>query len=365
VPSWNIRRRGFTLVEILVVIGIIGILMALLLPAIQQSRESARQGQCKSQLRQLGLAVMNHHDVHGQFPPGWTGKSEVSQYDVIGPTGWGWSAHLLPFIEQNNLASRIALDWYMLHPANDVARSQAISLYVCPSDIPSEAMQLSHHGTALYELPKSNYVANFGVGQPTECDQLAFTGKQCDGGRFRGPFYHNSEIDFADLAYGSSNTVLIGERSTARETRMAPGTWTGAGPGLRHPFARILGTSGVPLNDDSSVEAFRSWHPGGVLFAYADAHVELLREGIDETVFAQTTSIDLIDQSLEDDDSTGTSDDTTGSGDGGSDPPWGISPPGGSGDGGVCPICNEETPIWWIHVEGLEGHVEPAASPRY
>jgi len=370
------RAAGFSLVELLVVIGILGVLIALLLPAVQQARESARVTECKNKLRQLGLASINYHDIHNQLPPGWTGSSNNADQDVIGTTGWGWAPHVLKLVEQKGIADRLLLDEFILHPANEAARGQAISLFRCPSDIEAPRMQMQHDGVMMFDLPTSNYVANFGPEPVAQCEALAYTGKQCTGDKFRGPFHHNSETNFSEMSNGTSNTVLIGERSTLRSAPEAAATWTGVGPGLSHPFARILGSSRAPLNDLESPEAFRSWHSGGVLFAYADGHVELLRDTIDRRIWGQATSLDMLDDSIEDiwsstiDASTPTGGAVdTPVGDGGGSPGDPSSPgdsgiwsgPGGNGGGtgtagGTCPICSHDSLIWWIHIPGSNGH---------
>jgi len=359
------RSTGFSLVELLVVIGILGVLVALLLPAVQQARESARSTECKNKLRQLGLASINHHDIHTQLPPGWTGTSSYADQDVIGTTGWGWAPHLLKLLEQNGVANRLLLEEFILHPANEAARGQAISLFRCPSDIEVAQMRMEHDGVAMFDLPTSNYVANFGPEPVTQCEALAYTGQQCTGEQFRGPFYHNSETNFSAMSRGTSNTVLIGERSTPRMAQEAVATWTGVGPGFSQPFARILGSSRAPLNDVESPEAFRSWHRGGVLFVYADGHVELLRDTIDRRVWGQATSLVTLDDSIDDiwSTSVGTTSGGSGSGSGGSEDAPGIwGGPTGSGGGGtattsaVCPVCSSITQQWWIHVPGLEDH---------
>ncbi len=91
------QRRAFTLVEQLVVIAIIGVLVALLLPAVQMAREAARATQCQNHLKQLGLALHQYHDTHNVLPPGWLAD------EPVGVPGWGWATHLLPYLEQQNL----------------------------------------------------------------------------------------------------------------------------------------------------------------------------------------------------------------------------------------------------------------------
>src|SRR5437868_1890332 len=95
------RRHAFTLVELLVVIAIIGVLVALLLPAVQMAREAARMTQCKNNLRQIGIAIHNRHNSHGALPPGWTADQPE------GTPGWGWASELLPQLEQGNLYQSI------------------------------------------------------------------------------------------------------------------------------------------------------------------------------------------------------------------------------------------------------------------
>ncbi len=120
----NARRKGFTLVELLVVIAIIGILVALLLPAVQAAREAARRMQCSNRLKQLALAAHNFHDVHNRMPPGYLGQltDDRSQIKYDPPASWGppaefwensWlgcNAYLLPYMEQNPLADRITAE---------------------------------------------------------------------------------------------------------------------------------------------------------------------------------------------------------------------------------------------------------------
>src|SRR5437879_204561 len=110
------RRRGFTLIELLVVIAIIGILIGMLLPGVQKVREAALRMECKSNLRQIGIAMHNYHVTNGSLPPGYV--SDVGPGNVdLGP-GWGWGALLLPYIELDGIASQIHYDKDIGDPSN-------------------------------------------------------------------------------------------------------------------------------------------------------------------------------------------------------------------------------------------------------
>src|SRR5215212_7342380 len=122
-------RRAFTLVEVLVVIAIIGILVALLLPAVQAARESARMAQCKNNLRQIGIALHNRHSSHGALPAGWTADQP------LGTPGWGWATEILPQLEQGNLyEGALRRDLPISAAANKSGREQVIPNFICPSD---------------------------------------------------------------------------------------------------------------------------------------------------------------------------------------------------------------------------------------
>jgi prepilin-type N-terminal cleavage/methylation domain-containing protein len=137
------HRRGFTLVELLVVIAIIGILVSLLLPAIQAAREAARRSQCANNLRQSGLAMQNHHDSKGAFPPGVLLAGDKG---TVGDEGSfsNWGLEILPYTEETALKALYNLKIPMSDPAQQRVREMELPLYTCPSDFPSQlALPLS------------------------------------------------------------------------------------------------------------------------------------------------------------------------------------------------------------------------------
>ncbi|MEX0794895.1 MAG: DUF1559 domain-containing protein [Pirellulaceae bacterium] len=361
-------RRAFTLVELLVVIGIIGVLVALLLPAVQQSREAARRVHCQNQLKQIGLATQMHHDVHGKFPPGWRGSAYGVPHEVQGPTSWGWASHLLRFMEQTAVAERIVTDWPMFHHANDVAREQKISLFICPSDLATESIEL-HWDDSVLNLPKSNYVGVFGPGDLIACDQLTGTGQQCLGGDHRGPYHHNSATRLADFQGGTSNTIIVGERGSKRDQPGALGSWTGVGIGGTYPYTHVLGSTSHAINHPNHPATFGSWHPGGAYFVYADGHVQFMRETIDPLLLRNASSLTPVPgagvAAPPEDPATPPPGDSGDNSDGNNtetDPweapePWpGGGGPGGGG-GGICPTCGEESSLPFTHIPGQFDHI--------
>src|SRR5687768_7834730 len=126
-------RRGFTLIELLVVIAIIAVLIALLLPAVQQAREAARRAQCKNNLKQLGLAMHNYHDVYNQFPLNY--RPAGTTFDPNTYSVWSWIQGTLPFLEQGNQFAQLVPGAPMeTHAPSKKASETAIPVLLCPSD---------------------------------------------------------------------------------------------------------------------------------------------------------------------------------------------------------------------------------------
>ncbi|MDX1944007.1 MAG: DUF1559 domain-containing protein [Pirellulaceae bacterium] len=292
-PHATRRPAAFTVVELLVVLAIVGVLAAILLPALQSARESARRTACQNHLRQLGLALLNHHDARQAFPPGWQGYESTRHEVSVGP-GWSWVAHSLPYLEQRSLADQLDLSRSILDPRNDLARQTSLAGLRCPSAAGPAFFELKPAGSgSLGQFPTANYVANFGATRPQHCEALAGLGRQCTGEPYGGVFFHNSRVRLAEITDGTSVTILAGERKSDTEAEQSPvATWVGATWEAEGSFARVLGSafhtwvsqrrSGTRVLQFTD---YSSEHPGGTYFVYADGHVALVSRQIDHLAF--------------------------------------------------------------------------------
>lgn len=283
-PATNDRRsavRGFTLIELLVVIAIIAILVALLLPAVQNAREAARRSQCQNNLKQIGIALHNYHETNNCFPPGWLGVTS-NQPNVNGLNGWGWASKLLHRMDQQALYHEIKFNVSVTDPLNAPVLRRALPMFRCPSDPSPDTWVLNDDmGSPVATLPTANYVGCFGSDGLDNCE-TAPLGTVCVGD---GVFMHNRAIRLSDITDGTSTTLMIGEHKT-REDLDWHSTWVGVAAGGEEPYQRILGvTDHVPNSPASHIDDFSSHHTTGSFFVMGDGRVRLITSNIDENVF--------------------------------------------------------------------------------
>jgi prepilin-type N-terminal cleavage/methylation domain-containing protein len=280
------KQKAFTLVELLVVIAIIGILVALLLPAIQAAREAARRSHCKNNLKQIGLALHNYESVHRVFPPGFVSKATTIDGPGTGP-GWGWAAHVLPHLEE--AALNIDLKRSITDPIHDRARTAVLSIFRCPSDsveLPTFPVQTA--GASDTEVAFSNYVA---VGGTREVTEFPDTGT--------GIFLRNQPLAIKKITDGLSHTIMVSERASRQSPQT---TWVGAVTAAEVPPKNpdyetegppvlVLTNTGtaedgrVPNNALDHVEDSNSDHPQGVHLMFADGSVQAINNEIDPAVW--------------------------------------------------------------------------------
>jgi len=266
-----LRRTGFTLVELMVVIAIVGTLVALLLPAVQAAREASRRASCSNNLRQIGLGLLNYHDVKRSFPPGI-----IDHKTFTNPKGrqLAWSIFVLPYLEQQNVYALFDLHQAYNSNANRIAGGQVLSVYLCPS---TATLQPDRRGDTTGDVN--------GNGRWDAGDDLAFTDY---GGNFgfsgfdkpfmNGVLIYERAITMAQITDGSSRTLIVTED-------------TGRGPSFDGQWANgenIYDQSG-PINDRTGMGANNEmWsdHPGGINALLCDGSVRFLDEKMELSTLA-------------------------------------------------------------------------------
>ncbi|EAQ82834.1 DUF1559 domain-containing protein [Blastopirellula marina] len=264
------RRTAFTLVELLVVIAIIGVLIALLLPAVQQAREAARRMSCSNNLKQLGLALHNYHDTHRSFPYGSRGASNPVS----------WHVAILPFIEQGNLFDQMDMTVNFESGVNAPFRSTRMDAFLCPSGAQDKADDNSAHYTTHY----------YGVMGPTGTNATTSSAYQentsgAHGGFSKEGIWSHDEVrKMRDMLDGTSNTFAFGEISwterNGKATRYRP--WSRGG--RTNEFMAPCKNIAQPINADYTAlfndMSYGSNHPGGCLFSLGDASVRFVAETV-------------------------------------------------------------------------------------
>ena len=329
----RVRQTGFTLVELLVVIAIIGILVALLLPAVQAAREAARRMQCGNNVKQVGLALHNYHDTFKVFPPALLNSGRLNATPLPYPEGirnhTGWLM-LLPFLEQTPLWSQINFNVatcqssaYGLGPTpvstvNDPFTRTRLKAFECPSH-PAAGEERTEAGTGFYAMnqaKRSSYF--FSTGVFTDYD-TSYSTKA--GDIRRGAFGNNGAATMADIRDGTANSIAIGEgKGGARFTMNAVfGPWALQGShtcchgrivsdsstavavsaaacrpanwGINASWANDTCTPVAANKGKTYAWGFGSLHPGGAQFAFCDGSTQFLAETMDYLVLCRLAYI--------------------------------------------------------------------------
>jgi prepilin-type N-terminal cleavage/methylation domain-containing protein/prepilin-type processing-associated H-X9-DG protein len=320
------RGAGFTLVELLVVIAIIGILVALLLPAVQAAREAGRRTQCTNNMKQLGIAFHNDHDTNKKFRPLVMASPQVGDIsDFNQPFGPNWAILILPFIEQSALYNQVStsINTYMVDSNLNwrSIRGTTLSAYLCPSDTGQELLFSKVGGG----WARGNYGANGGPGMFWNGGAVGVAAN--NGGKWQdnnpngfaseyypsytagwnggGPLVVNGGTGFHSITDGTSSTILIDELRIGPSPNDLRGTWamgmagasisTGNGRlDTPTPNVSLSGWDDIQSCDDrpdinmgccscnSWQVTAKSRHPGGVLTAFVDGHVTFIANAVSE-----------------------------------------------------------------------------------
>jgi prepilin-type N-terminal cleavage/methylation domain-containing protein/prepilin-type processing-associated H-X9-DG protein len=281
-------RSGFTLIELLVVIAIIGVLVALIMPAVQQAREAANRTQCLNNLKQFGLAAQTYHDAFTSFPSGWycleTSPDPTTPVcSPMGPTNQMWSGLTGLFLKME-----LDTNWNELNfnfPVNDINNTTAvrrtIAGWVCPSNRRAQAVNnTTGTGTTTPTVQRfgpSDYRGNMAAGYILGCSSPATT-PAC-GIYDNGLTFMNSTISLADVTDGSSNTVLMGETLT--------GTWAqGTDCCVRTTIDRTINKP-IQINGVNYYTYWMSKHPGMANFAMCDGSTRSIQQTINKNVLVK------------------------------------------------------------------------------
>ena len=316
------RKNGFTLIELLVVIAIIAVLIALLLPAVQQTREAARRSQCQNNLKQIGLALHNYLDANRVFPQGACQARNPGEDGIIGQTmprdqepGWGWGAFILPYLDQGNLYNQLNLgstSFYSLLQNNLPLAQIPLSVFRCPTSVAPEINTQQSLTTSAFPVngsaniygATSNYGAAFGHGRTTGPFRVAapspnpaiwpvspdpYTVTQ-DGG-----FGFDTKFSTAQITDGTSTTIAVGERAyLLNKIQYNAGNWIGCYKANRDDCSRNLfvdlraGLNGTLNGAAGEEETFSSEHIGGAYALFFDGSVHFISQNIE---FNATTTL--------------------------------------------------------------------------
>jgi prepilin-type N-terminal cleavage/methylation domain-containing protein/prepilin-type processing-associated H-X9-DG protein len=325
-------RTGFTLVELLVVIAIIGVLVALLLPAVQAAREAARRSQCQNNLKQIGMAILNYESANGDLPPG--SEVKVPDYCTSDCRGIPMFITMMPYFEQGILPAILherlnargsnGWAWVLIASDTDGVGASRIDTYVCPStanwgDISPRrdyAGVVGGAGDAAARHPRA----------PDDLKQpklISYRGRVFTNGLFN----MGTVISLRNVTDGTSHTLAVGESVSPTRFGMGsgygtdeggPGAWWHGGSSAQefatnfsgHSIGRFLLSTFKPINsqvtdpqvrpEQTNDACFSSDHPGGAQFVFVDGHVGFMQESIDYDLYQYLSTFagqELIDTS--------------------------------------------------------------------
>jgi len=302
-----VNRRAFTLVELLVVIAIIGVLVALLLPAVQAARESARRTQCSNQLRQIGLGIHNHHDNYNHLPPGSINaaassvRNAFNKYNIATSLYHGWGSFVLPFVEQKAVADMYVLTSDWRSAANQPARDVYLKLFQCPSTPQPRRLDTFTQDGFTFTATAADYSmpSNLDNDSSSPCSLNLLDPVSCNNPR--GMMYFNEVLRFAEVTDGLSNTFMLTE-DAGRPLKYVTGgirnknTARSEGAsildhasivtlqGATYDGLTIPGPCAVNCSNNNELYSF---HPGGATVVMGDASTRLISKNTDIRVVAR------------------------------------------------------------------------------
>ncbi len=346
----SVARRAFTLIELLVVIAIIGVLVSLLLPAVQSAREAARRAQCTNNLKQIGIAMHNFENANGYFPPAFAiptsglpaalksivhpnllyalpdtfGANWMSKATLTNPILHSWAVFALPYMEQQQVYNSYNLEWNAvglpgqgINHANHTAISTVVNSFICPSSgtepvdrngsssIPLSALTGSNLNATGFHAAISDYAVNDGIeprvwqagfADPPSSSSLP------DSGKIKGLLYGNKLRKISEVRDGLSNTFLIAEDCGRPELNVLGNTVGGyvAGGGWAD-WESDYSTHGYVASDPAQSRPNchtnctndnedYSFHPGGANKLFGDGSVRFIKQSMSMRVFARALS---------------------------------------------------------------------------
>ncbi|RIK75934.1 MAG: hypothetical protein DCC67_14575 [Planctomycetota bacterium] len=297
------KHTGFTLVELLVVIAIIGVLVALLLPAVQSAREAARRSQCLNNMKQQGLAVHMYHDAMGMFPDGGGESSIIT---------WAWGALVLPHAESANAQKLINFDHGFNSMANRDAIKTLLPFYQCPTAPPNVVVTATVNIPGPDDAAETNYLAVGTHRRVPEQGPVYGQGIDFFGS---GVIFNGSKTKMKDVEDGTSNTLLLCEVDVMEDDPLKKDPsfsaycpqgacnlgkiWAAWGTATTYfGINSHIGPGKPSAFEDGSID---SWHSGGANFTFADGHVAFISEGVDQLVLTALTTragAEVVDVSL-------------------------------------------------------------------